>query len=161
MTFRGSSNSVRSWESCQFDMLICTIPYTYQSLDFIVNWPKNLQVEGATLNFGCKWSHLIPFMTRMKITLLSATRVGTTGTIGKRFISQWRHNDRYGVSLHKILDCLLNLLCRSKKTSKLCVSGLWGNPTVTVVGKMFPFDYVIRQKCHQNIGISSSHEDIS
>ena len=36
---------------------------------------KNLQDEGATLNFDWIWIHLIPFMTRMKITLLCAAHV--------------------------------------------------------------------------------------
>ena len=43
------------------------------------------------------------------------------------FISlRWRHNDRDGVSNHRPRDCLLNHLFRrrSKKTSKLCVTGL-------------------------------------
>ena len=47
---------------------------------------------------------------------------------------QWRHNGRYGVSNHQHLDCLLNRLFkrRSKKTSKLRISGLWvGNSPVT------------------------------
>ena len=39
---------------------------------------------------------------------------------------QWRHNERNGVSNHQRLDCLLNILFkrRTKKTSKLCVTGL-------------------------------------
>ena len=39
---------------------------------------------------------------------------------------QWRHNDLAGVSNHQIHDCLLKPLftCRSKKTSKLHVTGL-------------------------------------
>ena len=44
------------------------------------------------------------------------------------------HNERDGVSYHQNLDCLLNCLFRhrSKKTSKLRVTGLWeGNPPVT------------------------------
>ena len=38
----------------------------------------------------------------------------------------WRHNGRDGVSNHQPRDCLLNRLfgCRSKKTSKLCATGL-------------------------------------
>ena len=52
------------------------------------------------------------------------------------FISlQWHHNDRDGVSNHRRLDCLLSRLfrIRSRKTSKLLVTGLWeGNPPVTV-----------------------------
>ena len=47
---------------------------------------------------------------------------------------RWRHNGLDGVSNHQPHDCLLNLLlrCRSKKTSKLCVTGLCeGNSPVT------------------------------
>ena len=47
---------------------------------------------------------------------------------------QWRHNGRHGVSNHQPHDSLLNRLfrLRSKKTSKLCVTGLCaGNSPVT------------------------------
>ena len=45
---------------------------------------------------------------------------------------QWRHNERDGVSNHQSLDCLHNRLFRSKKTPKLCVTGLCEvNPPVT------------------------------
>ena len=47
---------------------------------------------------------------------------------------QWRHNECYGVSNHRRLDCLLNRLFMrgSKKTSELCVTGLCdGNLPVT------------------------------
>ena len=39
---------------------------------------------------------------------------------------RWRHNEHDGVSNHQPHDCLLNRLSRrtSKKTSKLCVTGL-------------------------------------
>ena len=50
------------------------------------------------------------------------------------FTLQWRHNGSDGVSNHRRLDGLLNRLfrCRSKKTSKLCVTGLCeGNSPVT------------------------------
>ena len=46
----------------------------------------------------------------------------------------WRHNERDGASNHQPHDCLLNRLfrCRSKKTSKLRVTGLCaGNSPVT------------------------------
>ena len=60
---------------------------------------------------------------------------------------QWRHNERDGVSNHRNLDWLLNTLFRrrSKKTSKLCVTGLCdGNfpHERPVAQKLFPFDYV-------------------
>ena len=47
---------------------------------------------------------------------------------------QWRHNERNGSSNHRRLHCLLNRLFRhrSKKKSKLRVTGLWGgNSPVT------------------------------
>ena len=68
--------------------------------------------------------------------------------------SQWRNNERDGVSNHQPHDCLLNRLFRhrSKKTSKPRVTGLCGGihrPPVNsphkgpVTRKMFPFDDVI------------------
>ena len=56
--------------------------------------------------------------------------------VGKNWgmLLQWRHNERYGVSNHQRLHCLLNHLFgrRSKKTSKLRFTGLYtGNSPVT------------------------------
>ena len=70
------------------------------------------------------------------------------------FPLQWRRNGRDGVSNHQPHDCLLSRFFRrrSKKTSKLRVTGLWvRNSLVTgefparwpVTRKMFPFDDVI------------------
>ena len=70
------------------------------------------------------------------------------------FALHWRHNDHDGVSNHQPHGCLLNRLFRrrSKKTSKLCVTGLCvGNSPGPVnsphkgpvTRKMFPFDDVI------------------
>ena len=67
----------------------------------------------------------------------------------------WRHNGHDSVSNHQPNDCLLNRLfrCRSKKTSKLrvtglCVGGIHRRPVNSpykwpVTRKMFPFDDVI------------------
>ena len=46
---------------------------------------------------------------------------------GTPFILRWRHNDHDGISNHQPHGCLLNRLFkrRSKKTSKLSVTGLW------------------------------------
>ena len=71
---------------------------------------------------------------------------------------QWRHNERDGVSNHQPHDCLLNRLFRrrSKKTSKLRVTGLWRGihrwpvnypHKWPVTRKMFPFDGVIMTNC--------------
>ena len=67
---------------------------------------------------------------------------------------RWRHNDHAGVSNHQPHGCLLNRFFRrrSKKTSKLLVTGLCvGNSPGPVnsphkgpvTRKMFPFDDVI------------------
>ena len=69
-------------------------------------------------------------------------------------VLHWRHNEHDDVSNHQLHGCLLNRLFRrrSKKTSKLHVTGLWaGNSPGTgefpaqmpVTQKMFPFDDVI------------------
>ena len=74
--------------------------------------------------------------------------------IKKDYTLHWRHNGHDSVSNHQPHDCLLNRLLRrrSKKTSKLCVTGLRvGNSPGPVnsphkwpvTGKMFPFDDVI------------------
>ena len=61
---------------------------------------------------------------------------------------QWRHNGHDGISNHQPHDCLLSRLFRnrSKKTSKLSVTGQWpvNSPHKwSVTRKMFPFDDVI------------------
>ena len=60
---------------------------------------------------------------------------------------EWHHNECNGLSSHRQLDCLLKQLfrCRSKKTSKLHVTGLCeANPPMTGKGpvkwKMFPVE---------------------
>ena len=72
---------------------------------------------------------------------------------------QWRHNECGGILNHRRLDCLLNHLfrCRSKKISKLSVTGLcegmhqWPVDSPhkgPVMRKIFPFDdshHVIQQ----------------
>ena len=59
---------------------------------------------------------------------------------------QWSHNGRDSVSNHQPRDCFFSRLFRrwSKKTSKLCVTGLSvGTHNWPVTRKMFPFDDVI------------------
>ena len=73
-----------------------------------------------------------------------------------------RHNDHGGVSNHQPHGCLLNRLFRrrSKKTSKLCVTGLCAGNSPgpvnsphkgPVTRKMFPFDDVIMHLSHRFI----------
>ena len=67
---------------------------------------------------------------------------------------QWRHNGRDSVSNHQRHDCLLNRLFRrrSKKTSKLCVTGLCeGNSPRTngqLRGKCF---HLMTSSCHGDV----------
>ena len=82
-----------------------------------------------------------------------------------RWPLQWRHNGRDGVSNRQPRDCLLKRLfrCRSKKTSKLRVTGLCeGNSPGPVnsphkgpvTRKMFPFDDVIMYWAINEVEIS-------
>ena len=49
-----------------------------------------------------------------------------------RWDTHWRHNERYGVSNHQLLDYSLNRLFRCRSTSKFRVTGLCGgNSLVT------------------------------
>ena len=64
------------------------------------------------------------YMTTMSVVLFRPGR-------SSRKTLQWRHIERDGVLNHRCIDCLLNRLFRrrSKKTSKLRVTGLYeGNP---------------------------------
>ena len=73
------------------------------------------------------------------------------GNLGIYNSLQWHHNERHGVSNHRRLNCLFNCWSRrrSKKTSKLRVTGLgggimWWIPcTRPVTRKTFPFGDVI------------------
>ena len=71
-----------------------------------------------------------------------------------RMTLHWRHNERDDVSNHQPHDCLLNRLfrCRSKKTPKLCVTGLYAGTSPwpmtsthkwSATREMFSFDDVI------------------
>ena len=72
---------------------------------------------------------------------------------------QWRHDGSDSVSSHQPHECLLNHIFkgRSKKTSKLCVTGLCAGNSPgpvnsphkwPVTRKMFPFDDVIMDITH-------------
>ena len=83
------------------------------------------------------------------------------------FTLRWRHNEHDCVSNHQRFDCLLNrlLMSRSKKTSKLCVTGLCvGNSPGPVnsphkgpvTRKMFLFDDVIMQMKASGMNLNKS-----
>ena len=59
------------------------------------------------------------------ISINAGQYVCSTNSVHVWLSLQWRHNERDGVSNHQLHDSLLNRLlgCRSKKTSKFCVTG--------------------------------------
>ena len=65
-----------------------------------------------------------PLQSRSGYSLLH--ELHTVRITSQELPSQWRHNERDGVSNHRRLDCLLNRLFwrRAKKTSKLRVTDL-------------------------------------
>ena len=83
------------------------------------------------------------------------------------FVLRWRHNGSDSVSNHQPHHCFPNRLFRrrSKKTSKLRVTGLrgihWGPVNSphkwSVTRKMFPFDDVIMVCILLDIWVPSSH----
>ena len=98
-------------------------------------------------NAGDLWCHRVHYdVNAMK-----------SGLCGGRYSLHWRHNDHDSVSNHQPHGCLLNRLFRrrSKKTSKLCVTGFCGGNSPgpvnsphkgPVTRKIFPFDDVIMSK---------------
>ena len=82
---------------------------------------------------------MILFSLRHMISIWKGTdnTYWITDTVGReiemKIPLQWRHNERDGVSNHQPRDCLLNRLFRrrSKKKSKLRVTGLCENSPVT------------------------------
>ena len=90
--------------------------------------------------------------------LFEELRMGGSSDLTRMRTLLWRHNEHDSVSNHQPHGCLLNRLFRrrSKKTSKLRVTGFWvGNSPGPVnsphkgpvTRKMFPFDDVI-MNCH-------------
>ena len=84
------------------------------------------------------WQHFVTGCIRschLQISVQPATKISSKCQnfcysvcwIYHRLLLQWRHNGRDGVSNHQPDNCLLNRLFRrrSKKTSKLRITGLW------------------------------------
>ena len=116
---------------------------------------------------------IIGFHTFWKLTTVNLSKLYHAITVEYWIMRQrsigaislrWRHNGHDGVSNHQPHHCLLNHLfgCRSKKTSKLCVTGLCpGNSPGPVnspykwpvTRKMFPFDDVIMMASYNVVNI--------
>ena len=103
-------------------------------------WPRSLSPYGVTIP---QW-----------INVHGHVSIPTTNKAFP-FPLQWRHNDHDGASNHQPHGCLLNRLFRrrSKKTSKLRVTGLCVGPVNSprkgpITRKIFPFDNVIMVNDH-------------
>ena len=66
-----------------------------------------------------------PSVTKLDVSMAYWCQKSPTSLSGKSLL--WRHNGHDSISNHQPHDCLLNRLFRrrSKKTSKLCVTGLF------------------------------------
>ena len=104
-------------ESCQNDNFRCSQWLKFHQND---NISVSVYFKGYTVYFCCNLN-FHPYFTRI-------------GLCSGMFSLRWRYNGRDSVSNHQPHHCLLNRLfrCRSKKTSKLRVTGLCvGNPPGT------------------------------
>ena len=99
---------------------------------FSWKWIQNIACTTVTIFFRRHYRNAIPYVLiiQFRLDYLIEQR-GQVGIGNSKFdVSltslQWRHNGRDSVAYHQHYDCLLNRLfrCRSKKTSKLCVTGL-------------------------------------
>ena len=134
-------------------LLLQVMAWCRQAGDHYLNqcWPSSMTRYGvlgpqSQCVISMKFSGWVRNHTRKKCSSGDGSPTGST--------LQLRHNERDGVSNHRRFDCLLNRLfrCRSKKTSKLRVTGLCGGthrwPVDSshkgpVTRKMYPFDDVI------------------
>ena len=126
-------------------------------------WNITVWVYSFRGYLGCH--NLLWYQGRRSWSPLTTLSVQWPSSFCKRCPSlQWHHNDHDGVSNHQPHGCLLNRLFRrrSKKTSKLRVTGLYvgnspgpGNSPHKgpVTRKMFPFDDVIMDFTYSTAGI--------
>ena len=90
-----------------------------------------LKIVYLQFHFNLKWTNEFKYLfisTRTSVCSVTTYIGSSTHVYGTVAINtlRWRHNGRVSVSNHQSHDCLLNRLfrCRSKKTSKLRVTGL-------------------------------------
>ena len=110
--------------------------YHFRVLHLIVSYDKRFVKHTCAISGCCK---LVRKCTFHAVIWLNATSTTIARTIScnksalskhnflfPRHSSEWRHNERDGVSNHRHLDCLIKRLFRrrSKKTAKVRVIGL-------------------------------------
>ena len=100
---------------------------------------------------------LVPNM-RQDISNHNGDSSGSIQTVKISYPLHWRHNDQDGVSNHQPHQCLLNrlLVRRSKKTSKLRVTGLCAGNSPETGG--FPVQMASNA---ENVSIWWRHHDCS
>ena len=137
-------------------LLLCTVQTSWMissvfSMNIALRWiPEDLIDDKSILVHVMLWSRQVAshYLKKMSIKVNDAIWQLDNNSL------QWRHNDHDYVSNHQPRGCLFNRLFRrrSKKTSKLRVTGLYvGNSPGPVnsphkgpvTRKMFPFDDVI------------------
>ena len=138
---------------------------------FILNLKMDVKITKAHNDLHsdmriCKYERMTEGLFQQSIEWAACESRQETYTL------QWRHNERNGVTIHRLMDCLLNRLFRckrSKKTSKLRVTGLWGGihrwpvnspHKGSVTRKMFSFDDVIMACAKYSCQTSFQSEEI-
>ena len=89
--------------------------------DFTPRGPITENWESSWCQLCCNWSYKCVTNWVLYQVFYSTRRSYLNRAL------QWRHNGRDGISNHQPPDCFLNCLfrCKSKKTSKLRVTGLY------------------------------------
>ena len=121
-------------------------------LTYILSYRMIWDLYKSLTSFVCRffvWTGIVPVLAFHDYI------THTHGIQISRIPLHWRHNEHDGVSNHQRLDCVLNHLCRhrSKKTSKLCFTGLcevnslvtWEFPAqrLSNLKKIFPFNEIM------------------
>ena len=108
------------------------------------NWFDSVICEMTTICLGL---NVLAHSSQIMATTLR-TMTARAGTKSHEFSLQWRHNGLDSASNHQPHHCLFSrwLGRRSKKTSKLRVTGLCAGNSWPVTRKMFSFDDVIMDR---------------
>ena len=129
MTFSRACNKAPN-----FGIIVCAIGYSIFCLWLRIDAEDSVQaVVGCWLTWTMWISNALQ-RTLFEVPFVATTQVNNSCSAGNHlwacntgaiYLSQWRHHGRDSVSNHQPYDCLLKRLVKeSKKTTKLCVTGL-------------------------------------
>ena len=91
------------------------------------NTASGRERQETEIKISYHWYWIVQRKFNSRILMIMVEKITTVnGNYVYCITLQWRHNGLDGFSNHQPHDCLLNRLfrCRSKKKSKLCVTGL-------------------------------------